>query len=172
MATPGGQQRFLGELSRCRRVNLDTNILIYYLGGESRYAGLVKGLFRLVDEGSLEIVISAIVQMELLVAPIRKGDFNAMERVVDLTERQPNLEVAQVSRVIVGGAAWLRADGLEVPDALIVATGIVTQCDAALTNDGRWRSSLAKFAQRPPMAHGDVFLTLPRMLYLDEFVGS
>jgi len=31
---------------------------------------------------------------------------------------------------------------------------------------------LARLARRPPLAHGDKYLQLPRMLYLDEFVDS
>lgn len=172
MATPGGQQRFLGELSRCRRVNLDTNILIYYLEDEPGRSELLAGLFRLVFGGSLQAVISAIVQMELLVKAIQTNDLDRAQRVIELTELKPQVEMVDVTRPVVMQAAFARADGLEVPDAIVLATGIVGECDATITNDRRWRRPLARVARRPPLAHGDKYLQLPRMLYLDEFVDS
>lgn len=153
-------------------MNLDTNVLIYHLQGTARYSSLVKHIFRLAVESSLEIVMSAIVQMELLVDPIRKGDLAGVERVMQLTEQHPNLLIADVSRPVIVQAAFARADGLKVADSLVLATGIVAECDAMLTNDKRWRLALARLARRPPMARGDISLDLPRMIYLDEFLES
>jgi predicted nucleic acid-binding protein len=156
----------------CRRVNLDTNVFIYHLQGRPRYSSLVKHIFRLAVEDSLEIVMSAIVQMELLVDPIRKGDLVGVERVMQFTEQHPNVWVADVSRPVIIQAAFARADGIKVADSLVLATGVVAECDATVTNDKRWRLSLARLARRPPMARGDVHLDLPRMVYLDEFLES
>ena len=172
MAAQGGERRFLEALSGCRRVNLDTNAVIYYFGGGEPYGRLMKALFRLVDRGSLEVLISGIVQMELLVKPIREGNLDAVGEVINFTERTPNVRVVDVSRLVVMQAAFVRADGLEVADSLVLATGIVAECDATVTNDRRWQPVLRRLAKRPPMARGDVFLSLPRMLYLDGFVGS
>jgi predicted nucleic acid-binding protein len=172
LAERGGEQRFLRALSGCRRVNLDTNAVIYYFGGGEPYGRLMKTLFGLVDEGSLEVVISGIVQMELLVKPIREGNLDAVDEVIQFTERTPNVLVADVSRPVVMQAAFVRADGLQVADSLVLSTGIVTGCDATITNDRRWQRPLTRLARRSPMAHGDKYLHVPRMLYLDEFVDS
>lgn len=172
MATPSGQHRFLEKLSPCRRVNLDTNVLIYYLEDEPSRSELVAGLFRMVFGGSLRAVISAIVQMELLVKTIQTNDLERAQRVIELTELKPQVEIFDVTRPVVMQAAFARAEGLEVPDAIVLATGIVGECDATITNDRHWRRPLTRLAQRPPMAHGDKYLRLPRMIYLDEFVDS
>ena len=172
MAARGRERRFLEALSGCRKVNLDTNAVIYYFGGGEPYGRLMKALFGLVGRGSLEVVISGIVQMELLVKPIREGNLDAVDEVVHFTERTPNVQVVDVSRPVVMQAAFVRADGLEVADSLVLSTGIVTECDATITNDKRWRLALARLARRPPIARGDVLLKLPRLLSLDEFVDN
>jgi predicted nucleic acid-binding protein len=172
LAARGGEQRLLRALSGCARVNLDTNAVIYYFGGGEPYGRLMKALFGLVDRGSLEVVISGIVQMELLVKPIREGNLDAVGEVIHFTERTPNIRVVDVSRPVVMQAAFVRADGLEVADSLVLSTGIVAECDATVTNDKRWRLPLARLARRPPMARGDGELRLPRLLCLDEFVDS
>jgi predicted nucleic acid-binding protein len=172
LATPNGQHRFLEELSGCQRVNLDTNILIYYLEDEPSRSELLAGLFRLVFGGSLRAVVSAIVQMELLVKAIETNDPNRAQRVIELTDSHPQVEVVDVTRAVVMQAAFARAEGFEVADAIVLATGVVGECDATITNDRRWRRPLARLARRPPMAHGDKYLQLPRMLYLDEFVDN
>lgn len=194
MAAQGRQRRFLEALSGCRRVNLDTNPVVYYFGGGEPYGRLMRALFGLVRKGSLEVVISRIVQMELLVKPIRDKDLDAAGEVIHFMRTTPNLEVADVSLPIVIEAAFVRADsldvrdegrneaaaddrkgeegGLVVPDCLVIATGMVTQCDATITNDRRWRRTLEKLALHPPMAHGPEFLNLPPTLYLHEYVDN
>ena len=195
MAARGGEHRFLEALSGCRKVNLDTNPVVYYFGGGEPYGTLMGALFRLVDEGSLEVVMSRIVQMELLVKPIRERNLDAVGEVIHFTERTPNVRMVDLFHHVVVQAAFVRADsldirdegrdedkaadgrkcreaGLAVPDCLVVATGIVTQCDATITNDRRWRRTLERLALRPPMARGPQFLNLPPTLYLHEYVDD
>jgi predicted nucleic acid-binding protein len=167
-------------------LNLDTNVLIYHLADEPRYASLIAPLFQRAVEGSLEIVVSAIAFMEALVGPIRSGNLDLLERLMSMALSHPNVWVEEVSRPIVVQAAFIRADSLDVrdndqnepkalavADCLVLATGIVAECGATLTNDQRrWRRTLAKLAQRTPMARGPEFLKLPPTLYLDEYVDN
>jgi predicted nucleic acid-binding protein len=171
-------------LSKYRRVNLDTNVLIYHLENEPRYASLVAPLFERAVEGSLEIVVSAIAFMEALVGPIRSGNLDLLERLMNMALSHPNVWVEEISRPVVVQAAFIRADSLDardsdqsepkalaVADCLVLATGIVAECGATVTNDKRrWRRALARLAQRPPMARGPELLKLPPTLYLDEYV--
>jgi len=172
LAAPPGKDRFLATIGRQRRICLDTNVAIYHLGAEPRYARLVTGLFRLAMNGDVEIVFSAIAQMELMVGPLKQGDFDTVERVIDLTERHPNVFTADVSRAVVHQAAILCAEGFDFADSLIVATGIATDCDAIVTNDGAWQRALTRFRARRPLTSTDGVLRLPQIIYLDEFVDS
>ena len=173
MATPTGQQRFVAELSRCQRVNLDTDVLIYHVDGNPQYSELVKEVFRRAVEGSLQIIISAIAVVELLVGAFQEGEVHKMqERLMDLCIRHPNVRTEDVSvPIVVLGAAIRAQTDLLVPDSLIAATGVVTECDAMVANDKHYYK-LAKLEGKTLMARGDVLLSLPRMLYLDEFVDS
>jgi predicted nucleic acid-binding protein len=172
LAPSSGKDRFLAAVGRQRRLSLDTNVAIYHLGGAPRYAKLVTSLFRLAMDGDAEIVFSAIVQMELMVGPLKQWDLQALERVLDLTERHPNVMTVDVSRAVVRQAALLCAEGFDFADSLIVATGIATDCDAIITNDGGWRRALARFRGRRSVTSTDRELRLPQIIYLDEFVDS
>jgi predicted nucleic acid-binding protein len=172
LAPPSGEDRFLAAIGRQRRLNLDTNVAIYHLGAEPRYAKLVRGLFRLAIEGEAEIIFSAIVQMELMVGPLKQGDFEMAERVLDLTERHPGVMTVDVTGAVVRQAALLCAEGFDFADSLIVATGIATDCDAIVTNDGGWRRALARFGGRRRLSGGGKGLRLPQVVFLDEFVDS
>jgi len=172
LAPPPGKDRFLAAIGRQQRLSLDTNVAIYHLGGEPRYAPLVKGLFRLAANGDAEIIFSAIVQMELMVGPLKQGDSPTLERVIELTERHPNVMTIDVTRAVVRQAALLCAEGFDFADSLIVATAIATDCDAIVTNDGAWRRALARFRARRPLASTDRELRLPQIIYLDEFVDN
>jgi len=193
LAAQGKQRQFIEALSGFRRVNLDTNPIVYYFGGGEPYGTLMRALFRLVDKGPLEVVMSRIVQMELLVKPIREGNLDAVGEVIHFTERTPNVRVVDLSSPVVFQAASVRAysldirdegrnreaaddreeeRGLVVPDCLVVATGVVTQCDATITNDRRWRRTLERLSVRPPMARGPEFLNLPPTLYLHEYTDN
>jgi predicted nucleic acid-binding protein len=81
-------------------------------------------------------VISA---SEILVRPIRASDaaFNAMYQF--LTE-YPNLSLMPVDLVISIQAATVRLmTGVRLPDALIVATGLLSNCEVIVSNDERWK---------------------------------
>ncbi|MGD0115219.1 MAG: PIN domain-containing protein [Dehalococcoidia bacterium] len=169
MASPSGKDRFLERLSRCRRANLDTNIFIYYLEDEPSRSELVAGLFRLVFEGTLQALASAIVQMELLAKAIKTNDLQSANRVIELTELRPQIEIVDVSRPIVMEAALARAEGLEVADSIVLATGTVAECDVTITNDKRWRNAVDRLSRRPLTARGERFLDRPPVLCLDEY---
>jgi predicted nucleic acid-binding protein len=153
-------------------VNLDTNALVYYLEDRRPYADLMEAVFRRVSGGELEAVMSSIAQMELLVKPIRERDLEAMGEVIEFTERTANLRVVDVARPVAMQAAVVRAEGLEVPDSLIVATGAVTECDATITNDHDWRRAVEALNRRPAMMRGDVRLNLPKVIYLSDYVDD
>jgi len=172
LARPSGEARFIANLSICRRVNLDTNALVYYLEDRRPYADLMEAVFRRVSSGELEAVVSSIAQMELLVKPIRERDLRAMGEVIEFTERTANLRVVDVSRPVAMQAAVIRAEGLGVPDSLIVATGAVAECDATITNDGGWRRVVERLRRRPALMRGEVRLSVPKVIYLDDYVGN
>jgi predicted nucleic acid-binding protein len=84
----------------------------------------------LIDEfiktGRNSVVISMVTVMEVLVKPLRVSP----------------LPVAQEA------ASFRATHNFTVPDALITATGIVTQVGQLLSNDHKWTTKLASIAGR------------------------
>lgn len=127
---------FYRALEPYRRLALDTNAVIYFLDGTEPYFPLVDALFGAVEDGQKEIVLSVLVEMELLVKPYRDGDNLAITRIGLLTDHYPNLAVAPITRAVAQRAARIRArEKLATPDALIVACAIEAGCEVLIGND-------------------------------------
>jgi len=83
--------------------------------------------------------VSVVTETELLVRPEREGNSEAKERIQDLLS-EDGIFVVEMDRQIARRAAALRAEhGLRLADAIIVATGIETGCDALVGNDAVWQ---------------------------------
>lgn len=120
------------------RIALDTSTLLYLLRGDSARGPLVSEIMGLAADGVLEIVISAIVKMELLVGPLRSRDEDELERVLTLTEGATGVFSPLLTPDAIAVAAEVRAKtNLRVPDALIVATATTEGCGAIVGNDRR-----------------------------------
>ena len=81
-------------------------------------------------------VISTIVELEILVKPMRDRDDDAQDRVETFLQQRPNLSIRPVDRMIARRAANIRARTRLLPmDAIIVATAVEERCDAIIGND-------------------------------------
>ena len=95
-------------------------------------------LFRRVQHGELSVIVSAITEAELLVRPERDGNEAARERIEDLLS-ETGIYVVGVDRKVARRAAAIRAQTrIKLPDAIIVATALETDCEAIVGNDGKW----------------------------------
>ena len=78
--------------------------------------------------------------LELTVLPLRQGRQDIADQYEILLTHFPNLELVPLSRVILLEAASLRAtQGLRTPDAIHVATAVISGASAIVTNDASWR---------------------------------
>ena len=85
--------------------------------------------------GSRSAVLSVIVEAELLVLPLRLGNREALDRVERLLEHQ-SMTILRVDRELARHAASIRARlNLRLTDSIIVATAVVSGCDAVIGND-------------------------------------
>ncbi|MEZ4268367.1 MAG: PIN domain-containing protein [Myxococcota bacterium] len=126
--------------ARHRLVVLDTAPLIYFLRGDARRAAHVREILQAATSGELELVISAITEAELLVAPLRAGDPSAVSTVHALLNGSVNFRLHELTRPIARRAAGLRAEcSLRLADALVAATGIELGCTALVSNDTAFR---------------------------------
>ena len=170
MGTRDGQGEFLAVLASCRKVNLDTNAFVYHLRQEPRYGPLMEVLFRMAAERRLEIVASAVVQLELLVQPMRRRLLEEAETVLELTEQHPNIRIVDVSRPVTLAAAAIRGrTRLKVPDAIVLATGAVERCGLTIGNDVDCQQASLALSNLEIMAQEA--LPLPLYVRLGDFAA-
>lgn len=87
--------------------------------------------------------------MEVLVRPLRHGPGQDYTHLLDFVTSFPNLRPLETDLPVAQEAASLRAAfRFSTPDALIVATGLVSQVGHLVTNDATWASRLHPLASR------------------------
>lgn len=123
-----------------RRVALDTSVWIYHFEGSSACGRAADSVLEAIAQGHVAGVVSELVLLELLVAPLRKGAQDAADEIELTLLHFPHLELVPVSRGVLVHAAEMRARyGLRTPDAIMVATAIESGATLAVTNDDSWR---------------------------------
>lgn len=163
------QRRFLEATAGFRTVAFDTNACIYYLRGEELLADLLSPLVERAVAGSLRIVLSAVVQLELLVRPYRLGDPVLIRRVLQFTERHAGIVTHPITRDVVLVTAQIRAMlRLKAPDALIAGSASVFGAEAVIGNDADFER--LNGGQGIRLMTGARAHTLPRFVRLDEFL--
>ena len=127
----------LGEaLAGKTRIAFDTNAVIYYLEDVYPYGIYTAQAFSLLASGAAVGYVSAMVEMEALVRPLRIRDKGLLFSIRRFFALHPNLHVTPVSSDIAQAAAQVRAStNLEAPDAIIAATAAADRCDVIIGND-------------------------------------
>ncbi|MFN8522571.1 MAG: PIN domain-containing protein [Chloroflexota bacterium] len=132
------------------RLLLDASVLIAYLDGHEATSPIATVVLdELIGSGRNPAVISMVTVSELLVRPLRVGARQPFHHAHDFLTRFPHLSLADVDIRVAQEAASIRAaHRLTMPDALTVATGIVSQVSHLVTNDTAWRTRLAPLSTR------------------------
>ena len=119
-------------------VCVDTAPFIYFIEADARYSPIVRPLFELADRGKRRLVTSALTLLELLVVPYRAGNQTLAEQYEALLTRSRGLDLVEVTRDQLRGAAQCRAaTGVRTPDALQLVAALTTGCGTFVTNDRR-----------------------------------
>jgi predicted nucleic acid-binding protein len=125
-----------------KRLYLDTAPLVYYVEENPIYVERMDAVIKAVENTPIQAVSSAITLTEVLSHPIRLGHTRYEKAYRDILLHSGGFELLPVTVEIADLAAALRARyNLRTPDALHIATAIVTRCDAFLTNDKRLRQA-------------------------------
>jgi len=124
------------RLASVRRMAFDSNALVYILEDRQPYAQLLSEPLRIMERGQAAGVLSVVVEMELLVGPIKSRDIRALRQAEMFLRSAPNLFVRPVDRVIARTAAQIRAETpLSSTDAMIAATAVEDGCQLIIGND-------------------------------------
>ena len=117
-------------------VTLDTNCLIYYFENHPIYANPLEGLFTGIQNGEFQAILSVISILEILVKPKKDGNVFLQNRYKVLLFNFPNMDIHNVDPSVADLGASLRAKyGIKTPDAIIVATALLSGSDYLVSND-------------------------------------
>ena len=163
------REAFEERVGGLRHISLDSCACIYLLTRTEPFTAPIRGLFERADARQLTISLSRLVQMELLVHPMRSRDLREREVVVDLTERARGIETTDLTRSVLFLAAEIRAHTrLKTPDAIVVASAAVDGCEAIVGNDKRFRDMDGLRGTRL-MAMGSRAMPLPQYIHLGDY---
>ncbi|MBV6417056.1 MAG: hypothetical protein CMLOHMNK_01689 [Steroidobacteraceae bacterium] len=122
-----------------KRVLLDTSLWIYHFEAHPRFGTPADRILGDLEAGRFTGIASELMLLELTVLPLRQGRQDIADEYELLLARFPNLDLVPVSREILLEAAALRAaHGLRTPDAVHLATAVVANASAIVTNDAAW----------------------------------
>ena len=119
-------------------VALDTAVFIYFIEEDPHFLPLIDPLFREADEGTRELVTSALTLLEVLVVPLRVRNRAVADRYEALLTRSRGIRLVALTQDQLRAAAQLRATtSVKTPDALQLVAAIGAGCQTFLTNDRR-----------------------------------
>ena len=118
---------------------VDTSVALAYLTGTEPTSALATELFdAFVATGRNAAWLSVITVQEILVRPFRGGP-SAVVTAEGFLRHFAEIRLVEVSYDIAREAARIRAvSGIRAPDALIIATALITGADILVTNDRSW----------------------------------
>ena len=119
-----------------QKIAIDTMIFIYAFEEHPAHASFLRSFFSALEKGEMESVTSSVTITECLTQPYRVKDFALAAQYMALFRNFPHLSVVPVTDDIAERAAFLRASqNLRTPDALQLATALLSGSNFFLTND-------------------------------------
>jgi predicted nucleic acid-binding protein len=115
---------------------LDTAPVIYYMERHPTFFPLVQPIFESLSDGDLQAVTSPITLAECSIVPYRQGLLELQQDFADALVRNESVIFRITDELVAIEAVKMRVKyRLKLPDAIQIATAIVSNCDAFLTND-------------------------------------
>jgi predicted nucleic acid-binding protein len=119
-----------------QKIALDTMVFIYAFEEHPVYLSLLRALFSALEKGDFEAITSTVTITECLTLPYRQKNFGLAAQYMVLFRNFPHLTAVPVTDEVAERAALLRARyKIGTPDALQLATALVSRAAILLTND-------------------------------------
>jgi predicted nucleic acid-binding protein len=124
-----------------QRVALDANVFIYAYQENPIFLPVVRPIFaRLDEDAKFHVITSIITLIEVTVQPMRQNRQDLVTLYSSALLNSPNVSTIGLDTEIAQHTAELRAKlNLRTPDAIQVATAIVSRAEAFITNDERFK---------------------------------
>jgi predicted nucleic acid-binding protein len=124
-------------------LHVDTSVVLAYLTGTEPTSPIATRVFdAFIATGRNPAALSMVTVQEILVRPFRRGSA-AVATTEGFLRHFAEIRLVDVSYEIAREAARIRSvTGLRTPDALIIATAVVTAADVLLTNDLSWQAAI------------------------------
>jgi uncharacterized protein len=118
------------------RIYLDSSAIIYGLEGRPRVRDEVVRAIETAEASDGVVLTSQLSRLECRVKPLRDGNELLLAR-YDAFFTRPGLVLLDVHSLVLDHATDLRAKhGFKTPDAIHLATALLTQAERFLTGDG------------------------------------
>lgn len=131
----------LADIPEGSVVTLDTAPIIYFLQDHPQFAPKFAPIFDAVAADRLQVVISTITLAEVMGGPLSVGNAVLAAQYREVLCRSSGWRIFPVDEEVAAQAAGLRARyKLRLPDAIQVATAVLSRSHALITHD----SALAK----------------------------
>lgn len=128
----------LAEIPSGAVVTIDSAPIIYYLEDHPLYAERFAPVFDAITQGRVQAVISSITLSEVLSGPLTSGKEVIAAQYREVLCRSAGWQMYAVDEEIAVTAARVRVHHkLRLPDAIQIATAIVTRSYALVTHDSR-----------------------------------
>jgi predicted nucleic acid-binding protein len=117
-------------------IGLDTSIFIYHLEDHPRYSPLTEMIFSALENGRNKGVTSYLTLMEILAKPKTEGLLQVARDYEYYLTTFPSLTFCEMGLDVARKASDVRStDRIKAPDAIQLATAILCEATAFLTND-------------------------------------
>ena len=128
------------ELPASGKIYLDANCFIYSVERIDPYRAVLDTLWQAVSVGQIIVVTSELTLLEVLVKPLKAGDFTTAGIFRTVLRHSPDVQMLPITQAVLEEAATLRATvGIKTPDALHAATALLSGCTLLITNDNTFR---------------------------------
>lgn len=134
------EKKIVRALARHKKFSLDTSCFIYLFEGHKTFGELAKNTFEFLTGKELPISASSITLTELLRKEEIYKDKLRWETIKSQFLQTPNMEIVFPDLFICEKAAQMGAEyNLLVPDAIHIASGILSDADVFVTNDPKFK---------------------------------